>query len=92
MNERRRAFRRRVVMAGQLEFSEGSLDCRVRNLSDRGATLLVKSEKGLPHEMALRLLRSGEKFYCYVVWRDEKQLGVVFGPEKSIAIAAEGVA
>jgi hypothetical protein len=46
-------LRKRVLKAGIIEFAGGGIDCTVRNLSDTGAALSVKSPVGIPNEFNL---------------------------------------
>jgi hypothetical protein len=79
MEERRAAPRQRVFKAGTIEFDGAAIDCTVRNISDRGAGLDVASPRGIPHEVTLNILTRQVRQHCYVIWRNEKRIGVVFG-------------
>lgn len=78
--ERRIARRQRVFKAGRLTFAGTTVDCTVRNLSSEGALIELPTSEGVPHELILSLLTHRLNFNCFVVWRDNKRLGVVFGP------------
>jgi hypothetical protein len=69
-----------VLKGGRIHFGGGSIDCRVRNLSETGAALDVTSPLGIPTEFML--LTEGERRSCRVVWRKEKRIGVTFDKEK----------
>jgi hypothetical protein len=79
LENNRAAPRQRVLKAGVIEFSGGTIDCVVRNLSETGAALEVASPVGIPSEF--NLLISGDRAHqrCQVVWRKEKRIGVRFG-------------
>lgn len=75
-DEHRIATRHRVLKAGSVQFSGGSIDCTVRNISDTGAALDVTSPLGIPAEFTL--VTDGKHLPCRVVWRKEKRIGVTF--------------
>jgi hypothetical protein len=78
MNERRSEPRLRVFKAGTIEFGGAGIDCTVRNITAKGATLEVASPVGIPHEITLSVQTSQLRRHGYVVWRKEKRIGVVF--------------
>jgi PilZ domain len=78
MSERRATSRQRVFKAGTIEFGDAGLDCTVRNMSAAGAALDVPSPAGIPHEVVLNILTSNVRRQCYIVWRKEKRIGVLF--------------
>jgi PilZ domain len=78
MLERRATPRHRVFKAGSIEFDGAKIDCTIRNLSSAGATLEVGSPVGIPHEIILILLKRQLRQRCFVVWRKERRMGVVF--------------
>jgi hypothetical protein len=53
MDDRRSEPRPRIFKAGIIEFGGGGIDCTVRNITARGATLEVASPIGIPHEITL---------------------------------------
>jgi hypothetical protein len=89
--ERRRIPRHRTLKAGHIAFNRaGTIDCRVRNLSQIGACLEVVSQVGIPDEFTLLIEYDHLKRRCRVVWRNPRQLGVEFVPEAVVAeIATE---
>lgn len=78
MIEKRGTPRHRVLKAGTVEFGNGGIDCRVRNLSDSGAALEVASPVGIPESVNLVIAADGLSRRCRVVWRKEKSIGVMF--------------
>jgi len=78
MNERRATRRQRVFKAGTIEFEGAGVDCTIRNLSPIGAGLEVANRVGIPHEITLNILTQHLSRHCYVVWRKERRLGVIF--------------
>ncbi len=83
MIEKRAVPRQRLFKAGSLEFVGRRVDCTVRDISALGATLVVGSSNGIPHEVVLEVISRGQRFACHVVWRDSRKLGVVFLPGAS---------
>ncbi len=70
--------RLRVFKAGTIEFGRAGIDCTVRNIIDKGATLEVASPIGIPPEITLYVATSQLRRHGYIVWRKEKRIGVVF--------------
>ncbi len=71
--------RRTTLKGGHLVFNAGrsSIDCTVRNLSAKGAKLLVASVVGIPDTFDL-VLDGHSRQPCRVKWRRLKELGVEF--------------
>ena len=78
MNERRATARQRVFKAATIEFENKAVDCLVRNVSAAGAGLQVSSPFRIPHEITLNIPTRNERQHCYIVWRNETRIGVVF--------------
>ena len=80
MDERRRFSRNRTLKVGKiLVHAHTSLvDCTVRNLSPKGALLLVPSLAGIPESFELILESRKTHHQCRVIWRGENRLGVEF--------------
>lgn len=77
--ERRTAQRMRTLKAGTIVFNRaGGIDCRVRNLSAKGACLEVASQVGIPAEFVLVIEHDGLRRPCQVIWRNSTKLGVEF--------------
>ncbi len=81
MEERREASRHRTLKAGKIVVHPHTsvFDCTVRNLSPKGALLIVASLAGIPDKFDLMVGDAGEQHPCRVVWRGEDRLGVEFG-------------
>jgi hypothetical protein len=78
--EQRAAQRQRVLKAGSIEFDGTSVNCMVRNISESGAGVEVVDPVGIPHEVTLLILTQHVRQHCYIVWRKEKRLGLMFDP------------
>jgi hypothetical protein len=77
--ERRIVSRRTTLKGGRIAFNAGrsTVDCTVRNLSNKGAKLLVNSVVGIPDTFDL-VLADHSRQACRVIWRSLKELGVAF--------------
>lgn len=81
-SENREVQRRTTLKGGRIVFNFGrsTIDTQVRNLSSKGAKLLVSSVVGIPDTFDL-LLEGHSRQPCRVVWRTLKELGVEFRTE-----------
>lgn len=79
MQERRSAQRIRTLKSGRIVIDRetSALECIVRNLSPRGALLLVPSI-AVPDRFQLVLSASRAKHECVVAWRAVDRVGVEF--------------
>ena len=79
MEERRRVARNRTLKSGKIlvHAHTSLIDCTVRNLSPKGALLLVSSLAGIPENFELAL-EPKQTRRCRVIWRGEDRLGVEF--------------
>jgi hypothetical protein len=78
LENNRAAPRQRVLKAGTIEFSGGTIDCVVRNISQTGAAVEVNSPMGIPDEFNLLVPGDRTNRRCQVAWRREKRIGVAF--------------
>ena len=76
-NEARR--RRRALKRARITFKDrwSTIDCVVRDLSDRGGCLNVESPIGIPDIFDL-VLDNAPARGCRVTWRKATQIGVEF--------------
>jgi hypothetical protein len=76
--ERRKASRHRTLKSGKIVVHAHTsvIDCTVRNLSPKGALLVVSSLAGIPDKFDLSI--GTEQYQCRVIWRGENRLGVEF--------------
>jgi PAS domain-containing protein len=70
----------RTLLAGQViyNFGRSAIDCVVRRLSDRGATISVESPLGIPRQFQLVIADEGIPRTCKLVWQSDKELGLEF--------------
>jgi hypothetical protein len=78
MDDRRSEPRLRIFKAGTIEFDGAGIDCTVRNVTAAGASVEVASPIGIPHEITLNIPTQQLRRHGYVLWRQEKRIGVVF--------------
>ena len=76
----RRAYRSRALKHGRIVFNHGYgvFDCVIRNLSDRGAMLVLPAAANLPDRFELRLEATPPTRMCAVRWRSQDFVGVEF--------------
>jgi hypothetical protein len=77
--EHRNVARHRALKRAQIAFKGhwATIDCTVRNLSDRGACLNVESSIAIPDSFDLVLDHASVR-NCRVAWRKATQIGVEF--------------
>ena len=80
MEEKRKVQRHRTLKAGHIAINRaGTIDCRVRNLSEAGACLEVASPIGIPDDFTLVVEVDHLQQPCHVIWRTATRMGVSFG-------------
>ncbi|HEX3495597.1 MAG TPA: PilZ domain-containing protein [Methylocella sp.] len=79
--EHRNEARRRALKEARIAFKGhgATIDCVIRNLSDRGACLKVESPFGIPDTFVLVCDYPSSVRHCRVTWRKATQIGVEFG-------------
>lgn len=81
--ERRQEQRHRVLKGALVIFGKHTqvFDCLVRNLSDKGAKLVLESTLGIPKTFELLIFSEGRIAPAAMVWRTEKEIGAqITGP------------
>jgi hypothetical protein len=79
MEDRRKEARRRTLKAARIMIDGKSvIDCTVRNLTYKGASLEVSSPVGIPHTFELSIPLDNLTRKCRVTWRQERSIGVQF--------------
>jgi hypothetical protein len=79
-HRRRRPRKARDATAWIERHSGDTLErCKLINVSDDGALLLIDDVYDLPHQFRLRLIRESPTVLdCKVVWQRDKNVGVQF--------------
>jgi hypothetical protein len=85
MAEARRAPRVRSMLGAQIVFNNklSSIECHVRNVSPRGAKLIVGELLSLPQEFELNVPAKGKTYQAHVCWRRGDEVGVEFAIDKA---------
>ena len=80
MRDRRESVRGKVIYGGVAEINrEGSsMDCVVRNISERGACVELNSAARLPEQVTLRIARKGRAYLARLIWRQANRVGLAF--------------
>lgn len=81
MQERRSDNRSRTLKTGKVVFNQrmSVLDCVIKNLSERGASLqFAASTISVPERFELIVPGNNQRRDCNVIWRQGERIGVVF--------------
>jgi hypothetical protein len=78
MIERRAMPRHSVVRAGTIQFDGSAVNCTIRNISRIGAAVDLQAKVVVPHEIDLVMADGRVSQHCYVVWRNDRRIGVIF--------------
>jgi PilZ domain len=81
MKERRQAARKRSLLQGRVYYNHrrSSVDCLVRDISERGAKLVFGEPVAVPDVLELYLPGKEELHRVVVQWRKGTEMGVDFG-------------
>jgi PilZ domain len=84
--ERRQYQRNRVYYGGMLAFNarNSTLDCVVRNFSQRGAKIEFENSAMLPDRVDFEVARRGLSCLARLVWRDQNAAGLMFSEEREM--------
>jgi hypothetical protein len=80
MDEKREDGRQRVLKAGKIVFANGSftVDCTIRNLSQKGARLQVPTTVAIPDRFTFVDGHGGTRRQAKVIWRKADVIGIQF--------------
>ena len=80
MQDRRQNVRDKVLLGGVAEIREigSTMDCVVRNFSERGACVEFSAEANLPEEISLTIKRKGRSYLARMIWRHADRVGLAF--------------
>ena len=80
MQDQRHGVRDKVFMGGVAEINENgsTMDCVVRNFSDRGACVELESSAKLPDQMRVMIARKGRSYLARMIWRQANRVGLAF--------------
>lgn len=91
MIERRAQARQKTFIKGRIYFNNrlSSVDCIVRDITERGARLEASENVALPSAFDLHLPNKDEHFHAQVEWRKGNYLGVSWCGEAAAKPGAE---
>jgi hypothetical protein len=80
MQDRRHSVRDKVLLGGVAEINDSgsTMNCVVRNLSDRGACVELESSAKLPDQMRVTIARKGRSYLGRMIWRQANRVGLAF--------------
>jgi PilZ domain len=80
MQDRRESVRDKVFLGGVAEINQrgSTMDCVVRNFSDKGACVEFKSAARIPEEVNLTIVRKGRSYLARMIWRQANRVGLAF--------------
>jgi hypothetical protein len=80
MQDRRHGARDKVFLGGVAEINErgSTMDCVVRNFSDRGACVELESSAKLPDQMRVTIAHKGRSYLARMIWRHANRVGLAF--------------
>ena len=80
MQDRRHGVRDKVFLGGVAEINDtgSTMDCVVRNFSDRGACVELESAAKLPDQMRVTIARKGRSYLAQMIWRQANRVGLAF--------------
>lgn len=79
-DELRIEHRQRVLKGGTIYFNKGyaSFQCRIRNLTEKGALLEFGETTGIPKNFDFKISGEPESNPASLVWKNSKQVGISF--------------
>ena len=80
MQDRRQGIREKVFLGGVAEINErgSTMDCVVRNISERGACVEIDETARLPEKISLSIPHKGRSFLAQLIWRHANRVGLAF--------------
>ncbi|GJE27761.1 PilZ domain-containing protein [Methylobacterium organophilum] len=94
--EQRAVARKKTFLKGLISFNYGSssMDCLIRDISDRGARLELSETTTLPEVFDIHIPARDENYRATLCWRSNEAVGVAFRSaqnEKRVEPAAAAV-
>ena len=78
--EKRSLPRRRALLRGRIEFNNrySTMDCVIRDITEKGARLVITGDDALPSVFELALPLKSRNHRAEIVWRKGRECGVRF--------------
>ena len=78
--EGRKSARKRVILRGKVIYNEGvfTVDCRIRDISEGGARILLPEGQVIPTRVILLDMRDRLAYECAVAWARGPEYGLKF--------------
>ncbi|MEX0852327.1 MAG: PilZ domain-containing protein, partial [Bauldia sp.] len=91
VGNRRAERRNRVFKRGRIIFGDGfsTLDCMIRDLSQRGARISVEDQLTVPSKFSFAILDTGEVYAAIRRWQQGRSIGLEFLIESASMAADE---
>jgi hypothetical protein len=89
--ERRPKRRNRVLLGGIVSYAEGKhqFDCAIRDLTDKGARIVVPRNQQFPSSFYLINIRDRIAYDVKIMWNNGKEVGVSFKKTYPLADIAD---
>ena len=86
--ERRREVRLRSYLGGRITFNQrfSTMDCLVRNISDRGAKIVLSGQEALPDCFELEIIKRGARLQARIEWQRQGEIGLSFAPRDPVIV------
>lgn len=85
MSDQNFTVRGRTLLAGKIvsDFGQSSIDCVVRRMSDRGATLQTDSHLSIPKAFHLLISGEGPPRAARLIWQSGNEIGIEFAASET---------
>jgi PilZ domain len=76
----RKSARKRVILGGKVVYNEGTycVDCRIRDISDGGARIVLPPDIVIPTRVVLIDTRNATAYEAQVVWIKAPEFGLKY--------------
>lgn len=80
MTERRRSHRKKSFLRGRIYFNNhlSSVDCLVRDISEKGARLIFSDSVAVPDGFDLHIPQKDQTLHARAQWRHGEEMGIAF--------------
>ncbi len=80
MAEARHSERARSLLGAQIYLNnrQSTIECQIRNISAKGAKLVIADTIAVPEEFEINIPQKGRTFNARVIWRTPRESGIEF--------------